>query len=315
MKKNDYGYILTLIAIGLVIVLIVLFSSFKIEDKEVTTTTTTTSSMTTKEVEKVITSTTSTTSTTTTTVNLTEVLTTKNVTTSTTTKKKTTSKATTTKKTTKQSTTKKTTKKTTTAKYVVSEDYEYADAITYKYGVKITTTKKYYVTKYSDGTQDKKYISESSVYDRSNFNATTEDLLPEVNELVANNKSTYNELLGYLNGYREEAGVSPLTMDNELNKLATIRALETAWAREPKDIAHTRPDGRSWSTVFTDMNYDYLMIGENIAAGQTSASKVSTAWKNSSGHYKNMVNTEFTKVGFGYAKVNGKKYWVQLFAK
>ena len=44
------------------------------------------------------------------------------------------------------------------------------------------------------------------------------------------------------------------------------------------------------------------------------AAGVSEVWRNSDGHYGNMINTMFTRVGFGKYTLNGKTYWVQIFA-
>ena len=58
------------------------------------------------------------------------------------------------------------------------------------------------------------------------------------------------------------------------------------------------------------------MVAENIAGGQYSVPVVMKAWRNSSGHFKNMVEPRFTHVGFGMAtnpNSKFKKYWVQNF--
>ena len=58
------------------------------------------------------------------------------------------------------------------------------------------------------------------------------------------------------------------------------------------------------------------MVAENIAGGQNSVSAVMRGWRNSAGHYKNMVEPQFTHAGFGMAVNLGskyKKYWVQNF--
>lgn len=208
-----------------------------------------------------------------------------------------------------------TTKKDSGKKVIVNQTYKDDDKISYKYGVKITDARKYLVTIYSDGTDKKELIQSSTTLDRSGFKATTKDLVDEAKTLASKNKVNYEELLKYLNTYRTDVGAKPLWLDNDLSVLATIRALEISWGMGIDKMAHTRPDGRKWSTVYTDMEYFYTAAGENIAAGQQSTASVSQGWKNSPGHYANMINTDFTKVGFGYVEVDNIKYWVQLFAK
>ena len=52
--------------------------------------------------------------------------------------------------------------------------------------------------------------------------------------------------------------------------------------------------------------------GENIAAGQRSAVEVNEDWTNSPGHYANMINPAYTKLGVGcLIDDNGYKYWVR----
>lgn len=208
-----------------------------------------------------------------------------------------------------------TTKKDSGKKVIVNQTYKDDDKISYKYGVKITDARKYLVTIYSDGTDKSELIQSSTTLDRSGFKASTKDLVDEAKTLASKNKVKYEELLKYLNSYRTDVSAKPLWLDNDLSVLATIRALEIGWGMGIDKMAHTRPDGRKWSTVYTDMEYFYTAAGENIAAGQQSTASVSLGWKNSPGHYANMINTDFTKVGFGYVEVDNIKYWVQLFAK
>lgn len=60
--------------------------------------------------------------------------------------------------------------------------------------------------------------------------------------------------------------------------------------------------------------YDQIAIGENIAAGQTTAKQVVQGWMRSDGHRKNMLNQRFTEVGFGIARdSNGRLVWVTDF--
>ena len=112
------------------------------------------------------------------------------------------------------------------------------------------------------------------------------------------------EELKIINEYRAKAGVKPVTLDNKLTVAANIRAQELV-----KSQSHTRPDGRSWSTLLEDLSIGEGYISENIAWDYTSPTAVMEAWKNSSSHYNTIVNSNYTKVGIGIDKNN----WVQLF--
>jgi hypothetical protein len=56
-------------------------------------------------------------------------------------------------------------------------------------------------------------------------------------------------------------------------------------------------------------------VGENIAAGQSTAAAVFTAWRNSSGHNANMLNSSYRVIGIGLAYVSGSpfgSYWTTV---
>ena len=215
------------------------------------------------------------------------------------------------------STTKKTTTNTTvvtTKKTIVKEEkIEEKELLETKYGVDKNKVIVYNVITYSDNTIDKVKKSENYKLDYSGYNATTTDLMEEARSVSNSNMSTYNEVVAKVNEYRQEAGVNSITLDNNLCLAATIRAMELAYANK---FAHTRPNGKSFSSILKDLNISYYTAGENIAAGQTSVSAVTKSWYDSAGHRENMENKEFSKIGVGkyrlpYSKWN--TYWVQIF--
>jgi len=54
--------------------------------------------------------------------------------------------------------------------------------------------------------------------------------------------------------------------------------------------------------------------GENIAAGYTSVSAVTSGWMNSPGHKANILNANFKIISVGVAQAaNGTYYWVEDF--
>ncbi|MBQ2802820.1 MAG: hypothetical protein IJF07_02860, partial [Lachnospiraceae bacterium] len=122
-----------------------------------------------------------------------------------------------------------------------------------------------------------------------------------------------NEVLTLVNELRAEVGVAPLTLDTSLCQAANARVAEMSQAGE---LSHTRPDGSSCFTIFNDYGINYSTAGENIAAGQSTPQEVVSSWRNSEGHYSNMINASFTKLGIGFTNLgNGdySTYWSQLF--
>lgn len=210
-----------------------------------------------------------------------------------------------------------TTKKTTTKKQTTTLDYKIVKEIKTveytKYGTVIRENYEVSYKVYNDGRKEEKSKKKKSTnIDSTNYKATTDDLKEEALTVRSSNRSTYNEMLSYVNKYRSEVNVSLLSMDDDLNLAATIRAIEMAYS---KKFSHFRPDGNMCYSVIGDLDISARSLGENIAYGQKTASAVSEVWKNStSGHYENMVNAMFTRVGFGKFTLNGKTYWVQMFA-
>ncbi len=183
-----------------------------------------------------------------------------------------------------------------------------------KYGTKYKVTNIYTITTYSNGVIDKKLVSSNRQLDTSGFQATSKELESEARNVSNSSYALYEEVTKYVNEYRAEVSTEPLTLNRELSVLATIRAIEMAYA---DTFSHTRPDGRSWSSVGDDMGFERMIFAENIAYGtggyNGTPQKVATSWKNSSGHYSNMIASGHRTIGVGTYTLNGKTYWVQLF--
>lgn len=218
--------------------------------------------------------------------------------------------------TTEKTTTTVTTKKSTSKKTTTTHDYkivkETQSEETTKYGTIIKDNYEITYKVYNDGRKEEKSRKKKkTTIDSTNYNATTSDLKDEAISVKALNKGTYNEMLSYVNGYRSEVNASPLSIDDDLNLAATIRAIEMAYS---KKFSHFRPDGNMCYSIAEDLSLNVNSMGENIAYGQKTAAGVSEVWKNSDGHYGNMISTMFTRVGFGKYTLNGKTYWLQIFA-
>jgi len=193
---------------------------------------------------------------------------------------------------------------------VVDSTSEETRTDSYKYGTTITKITTSYYDLYSDNSKVKTGETSRYEYNYSTFNGTTDDLKAEAASLVNSNMSSLNEVVNYVNQFRNEMNVQNINLDYDLSVAATVRALEIGWS---DTFSHTRPNGTSCFTVFEELGITYYMAGENIAMGYTSPNDVSNAWKNSQGHYENMINSGFNKIGVGLAIINNTYYWVQLF--
>lgn len=182
-----------------------------------------------------------------------------------------------------------------------------------KYGVNLVVYQVKVIQEYSDGSKVETGSYEQSELDTSGYSASDQDLKADAAGEAAAHADYANRILELVNEIRAEAGVDPLVLDVNLTKAATMRAIELDYS---DTFAHERPDGRHWNTVFAACGLDYTSAGENIAAGQKTPEQVVEAWKNSEGHYRNMVNAKYTKLGVGYSNSNVgtyKVYWSQLF--
>lgn len=102
------------------------------------------------------------------------------------------------------------------------------------------------------------------------------------------------ELLRLINDHRAANGVGPLTLSWTLSAAAQHHSIDIA-ANE--HYSHTLSDGTTWLQNIINHGYEYSYRGENIAWGYTSAQSVFNAWKNSSGHNSNMLNSGFKAIG------------------
>lgn len=123
------------------------------------------------------------------------------------------------------------------------------------------------------------------------------------------NKSYTQQVVDLVNAERAKEGLSPLTIDPNVEKAASVRAKEIQ-----SNFDHTRPNGSSFSTALKEQGVNYRGAGENIAWGQKTPQEVVNAWMNSAGHRANIMNKSYTHIGVGNTQNgSGTQYWVQLF--
>ena len=135
----------------------------------------------------------------------------------------------------------------------------------------------------------------------------TESQKPQQN---AGNRA--EQVVSLVNQQRQNAGLSGLKSDNELMRLAQLKAEDMA---QKGYFSHTSPTYGSAFDMLKSAGYSYRTAGENIAMGQKTAETVMNGWMNSSGHRANILGSGYTKIGVGYAvNSKGTPYWVQIFA-
>jgi len=122
-------------------------------------------------------------------------------------------------------------------------------------------------------------------------------------------------VLNLVNQARTDLGLNPLTINNTLQNVAQ-RFAEQMDGEDFFD--HIDPQGLTPSDRVTAAGYRWRSTGENIAKGQETGQDVFDTWKNSPGHWKNIINPGYEEIGIGQTKVTNNSFfrgfvWVQVF--
>lgn len=122
--------------------------------------------------------------------------------------------------------------------------------------------------------------------------------------------SDEREVFELINKQRTNNGLKALTVDNEVQRVARIKAQDMV---NNNYFSHTSPTYGSPFDMMKSFGISYKTAGENIAGNSTNNGAV-TAWMNSSGHRANILNSSFNYTGIGV--VSSPKYgkmYVQMF--
>jgi uncharacterized protein YkwD len=113
--------------------------------------------------------------------------------------------------------------------------------------------------------------------------------------------------LQLINDYRQQNGLAPLSPSDTLDGAAQWKSQNMA---DNSYFAHDdTPINRTWVQRIRDCGYGYnTYLGENIAAGISSAADAFSLWKNSPGHNANMLGANYSAIGIGRAYVAGSPY-------
>ena len=144
------------------------------------------------------------------------------------------------------------------------------------------------------------------------------------NGTYVNHKNVGLEMLKLVNQERERLGKSQLKWSDDLYHLSSKRANELRenghirfYNDKGESLKHVRDDkGTSWLTVFNESKYRNRGVGENLAgytmpqniykvfSEKAIAEQLYNQWRNSPGHYANMIADAYTEFGFdmGYSK-------------
>ena len=127
---------------------------------------------------------------------------------------------------------------------------------------------------------------------------------------TASMNSDEKEVFDLINKQRTNNGLQALKIDNEVQKVARIKAQDMV---DNNYFAHESPTYGTPFQMLKSFKISYKTAGENIAANSSNSGAVN-AWMNSSGHKANILNSSYNYTGIGV--VSSKKYgkmYVQMF--
>jgi uncharacterized protein YkwD len=129
-----------------------------------------------------------------------------------------------------------------------------------------------------------------------------------------------SEILRLVNEERAREGLPALVHNETLEELATRYACEMIhydfFAHENPVTGTDLVDRAEEFGIWVQTTPNYMAIGENLAAGQTTPAQVMEDWMNSVKHRDNILNPNFTELGVGVRTGGSYRiYWVQEFGK
>ncbi|WP_310460944.1 CAP domain-containing protein [Sphaerotilus sp.] len=110
------------------------------------------------------------------------------------------------------------------------------------------------------------------------------------------------------------AAASGLRWNGTLFRAAAAHAIDLV---TNNFFAHTGSNGSTVSDRINAIGYSWASVGENIAAGQPTVTRVVDAWMGSDGHCANLMNPAMEEfaVACVYNTANRSNYWVMELAK
>jgi len=106
------------------------------------------------------------------------------------------------------------------------------------------------------------------------------------------------QLFDLTNAARVAHGLSVLSWDEAVRETARDHSQDMA---DNNYFSHTNQDGQSPFERMTEDNITYRMAGENLATGQISSIFAHEGLMNSLGHRKNILQSDFERLGVGVA--------------
>jgi len=122
--------------------------------------------------------------------------------------------------------------------------------------------------------------------------------------------SSEGKVMRLLNAMRRRLGLRSLALDKAATRVARAHSQDMCRRRY---FAHKNLDGKMPWDRLKSGGVKFRAAGENIAAGQATASEVHKDWNTSPGHRKNRLNKRYRRMGIGVYWCAGVPYWTEVF--
>lgn len=114
------------------------------------------------------------------------------------------------------------------------------------------------------------------------------------------------------NKQRLENNLLPLVQNSTLDQMAFVKAQDMF---QEGYFAHVSPTGVDVAELASQIGYDYLLVGENLALGNFGGDlDVVEAWMGSPGHRENILKPNYTEIGVASIQgiYDGKTTWIAV---
>jgi uncharacterized protein YkwD len=121
-----------------------------------------------------------------------------------------------------------------------------------------------------------------------------------------------SEVIKYTNIQRQNNGLSPLEENLKLD-LSADNKIKDMFINQY--FEHESPLSINVGDLIKQVNYDYLIVGENLAMGNfENSEKLVNAWMESIGHRENILNPKYQEIGVAVLQgvYEGKKIWMAV---
>jgi uncharacterized protein YlzI (FlbEa/FlbD family) len=124
-------------------------------------------------------------------------------------------------------------------------------------------------------------------------------------------KLTAKGVIGFTNTNRKDNGNLTSLKENTKLNASAMKKVQDMFAKQY--FEHVSPSGVGVSDLGTQVGYEYLIIGENLALGNFKDDQALVqAWMDSPGHRANILNSKYTEIGVAVAKgmYEGRQTWI-----